>query len=140
MDAHRYPPWFVTGAIVAHPDRHRHQSPREGSRRNFLRGTAIFCPTRGRDAVQIESMRTSASSLAIVLLLAAVSGAAAQDLGTLNPQPLLPLAHPDDPKTAAKELFGRKVAPTAGPSHVVGFYGAGCLAGGTALPINGPAW
>jgi penicillin-insensitive murein endopeptidase len=85
-------------------------------------------------------MRTSASSLAIVLLLAAVSGAAAQDLGTLNPQPLPPLAHPDDPKTAAKELFGRKVAPTAGPSHVVGFYGAGCLAGGTALPINGPAW
>jgi penicillin-insensitive murein DD-endopeptidase len=85
-------------------------------------------------------MRAPASSLAIVRLLAAVSGAAAQDLGTLNPQPLPPLAHPDDPKTAAKELFGRKFAPTAGPSHVVGFYGAGCLAGATALPINGPAW
>src|SRR5450631_2893046 len=108
MGAHRYPPWFATGAIVAHPDRHRHQSPREGSRRNFLRGTAIFCSMRGRDAVQIEPMRTPASSLAIVLLLAAVSGAAAQDLGTLNPQPLPPLAHPDDPKTAAKALFGAR--------------------------------
>ena len=85
-------------------------------------------------------MRTPASSLAIVLLLAGVSGAAAQDKGTLNPQPLPPLAHPDDPKTPAKQLFGRKTEPTAGPSHVVGFYASGCLAGAEALPINGPTW
>ena len=64
-------------------------------------------------------MRTPASSLAIVLLLAAVSGAAAQDKGTLNPQPLPPLAHPDDPKTPAKQLFGRKTEPTAGPMLVL---------------------
>jgi hypothetical protein len=66
-------------------------------------------------------MRTPASSLAIALLLAGVSLAAAQDKGTLNPQPLPPLAHPDDPKTPAKQLFGRKTEPTDGPSHVVGF-------------------
>jgi murein endopeptidase len=83
-----------------------------------------------------ESMRTPASILAIVLLLAAASGAAAQDKGTLNPQPLPPLAHPDDPKTPANQLFGRKTVPTAGPSHVVGFYAGGCLAGAEALPIR----
>jgi penicillin-insensitive murein DD-endopeptidase len=37
-------------------------------------------------------------------------------------------------------LFGRKTEPTAGPSHVVGFYASGCLAGAEALPINGPTW
>jgi penicillin-insensitive murein DD-endopeptidase len=85
-------------------------------------------------------MRTPASSLVIVLLLAAASGAVAQDKGTLKPHALPPLANPDDPKTPAKELFGRKVAPTTGPSHVVGFYASGCLDGAAALPINGPAW
>ena len=29
----------------------------------------------------------------------------------MNPKPLPPLEHPDDPKTPAKELFGRKTAP-----------------------------
>jgi penicillin-insensitive murein DD-endopeptidase len=85
-------------------------------------------------------MRTPAWSLVIILVLAAAAAAVAQDLGTLDPQPLTPLAHPDDPKTPAKQLFGRKVAPTAAPSHVVGFYSSGCLAGAAALPINGPAW
>jgi penicillin-insensitive murein DD-endopeptidase len=85
-------------------------------------------------------MRTLASSLATALLLTAASGAVAQDKGTLNPRSLPPLAHPDDPKTPAKQLFGRKFGPTAGPSHVVGFYSSGCLAGAEPLPINGPTW
>jgi Penicillin-insensitive murein endopeptidase len=93
-----------------------------------------------REPDQVESVRTPASSLAIAQLLVAASGAAAQDKGTLHPQPLPPLAHPDDPKTPAKQLFGRKTEPTAGPSHVVGFYASGCLAGAEALPINGPTW
>jgi penicillin-insensitive murein DD-endopeptidase len=85
-------------------------------------------------------MRTLASSLVTALLLTAASGAVAQDKGTLNPRPLPALAHPDDPKTPAKQLFGRKIEPTAGPSHVVGFYSSGCLAGAEPLPINGPTW
>jgi penicillin-insensitive murein endopeptidase len=85
-------------------------------------------------------MRTPALSLVIVLLLAAAGGSVAQDKGTLKPHVLPPLANPDDPKTAAKELFGRKVAPTAAQPHVVGFYASGCLAGAVALPINGEAW
>jgi penicillin-insensitive murein endopeptidase len=85
-------------------------------------------------------MHASASSLVVVVLLALASGAVAQDKGTLDPQPLPPLAKSDDPKTPAKELFGRKVGPTAARPHVVGFYASGCLAGASALPINGPAW
>ncbi len=44
-------------------------------------------------------------------LFAAVTSAPAQDLGTLNPRPLPPLANPDSPKTMAKELFARKATP-----------------------------
>ena len=64
----------------------------------------------------------------------------AQDLGTLNPKPLPPLAHPEDPSTPAKELFGRKPKPTTAAASPLGFYAAGCLAGGTALPLNGQTW
>jgi penicillin-insensitive murein endopeptidase len=70
----------------------------------------------------------------------APSGAIAQDKGTLNPQPLPPLAKPDDPATAAKELFGRKTAPAPLQARTIGFYSKGCLAGAVALPINGPTW
>lgn len=79
--------------------------------------------------------------LALVAVLACAAGrAAAQDLGTLNPKPLPPLAHPDDPATPAKELFGRKGAPARLPSRVYGSYAKGCLAGGTALPTDGQTW
>ncbi len=78
--------------------------------------------------------------LCLVIAASATTAAAAQDHGTLNPQPLPPLAHPGDPKTPARELFGRATGPTSEKSHVVGFYSAGCIAGAAALPINGPAW
>ena len=66
--------------------------------------------------------------------------ATAQDKGTLNPQPLPPLAKPDDPATPAKELFGRKTAPANLQTRTIGFYSKGCLAGAVALPINGATW
>jgi penicillin-insensitive murein DD-endopeptidase len=75
-----------------------------------------------------------------LLLLAAATAAAAQDKGTLEPRALPPLANPDDSKTPAKDLFGRKATPTSEHGHVVGFYANGCLAGADALPINGSAW
>ena len=76
----------------------------------------------------------------LILLMAACAAAAAQDLGTMNPKPLPPLEHPDDPKTPAKELFGRKTAPASMAARSIGYYTHGCLAGGEALPINGPTW
>jgi len=86
-------------------------------------------------------MRIRPTRHALSLLLVAVAtGAAAQDKGTLEPRALPPLAHPEDPNTPAKQLFGRKVEPSKEATHVVGFYANGCLAGATPLPVNGPAW
>jgi penicillin-insensitive murein endopeptidase len=76
----------------------------------------------------------------LVLVLAGSSAVRAQDLGTLDPKPLPPLANPGAPNTPAKELFGRKTTPTTSPPSSIGFYAHGCLAGGVALPIDGPAW
>jgi penicillin-insensitive murein DD-endopeptidase len=79
--------------------------------------------------------------LLFAFLLAAGAGVArAQDKGTLDPQPLPPLANPDDPHTPAKQLFGRKRTPVPMAARSIGFYARGCLAGGVALPINGKTW
>jgi penicillin-insensitive murein endopeptidase len=75
-----------------------------------------------------------------LMLAVTATSATAQETGTVEPHALPPLAHPDDPKTPAKQLFGRIAVPTKEHAHVVGFYANGCLAGGTALPIDGPAW
>jgi penicillin-insensitive murein endopeptidase len=75
---------------------------------------------------------------ALCLVLAPM--AFAQDKGTLDPKPLPPLTHPDDPKIPAKELFGRKTAPASLEARSIGFYAHGCLAGARALPVDGEAW
>lgn len=75
-----------------------------------------------------------------LMLIAAATGATAQDKGSVEPVALPRLVHPDDPKTPAKQLFGRIAGPTHGSAHVVGFYANGCLAGGSALPVDGPDW
>jgi penicillin-insensitive murein endopeptidase len=74
------------------------------------------------------------------MLAALAAPAAAQDIGTLNPHPLPPLAHPEDPATPAKQLFGRKTTPTTGASEVIGFYSKGCMAGAKPVPMDGEAW
>ena len=81
----------------------------------------------------------------LILLIASATfvsatAALAQDKGSVDPKPLPPLANPNDPKLGAKELFGRKILPAAGPTRVVGFYAHGCIAGAQALPINGDTW
>ena len=81
--------------------------------------------------------------LVFLLLSAAIASATdalAQDKGSVDSKPLPPLANPNDPKLGARELFGRKVLPAAMPTHVVGFYAKGCIAGAEALPINGENW
>src|SRR5580700_1548278 len=80
-------------------------------------------------------------SIFLTLVFAAGSSVAlAQDRGSVDPKPLPPLTNPNDPKVAAKELFGRKVLPAAMPTQVIGFYSKGCIAGAQPLPINGPTW
>jgi penicillin-insensitive murein endopeptidase len=44
------------------------------------------------------------------------------------------------PSPPAKELFGAIREPAAMPARAIGFYAKGCLAGASALPIDGPAW
>ena len=78
-----------------------------------------------------------------MLCLAAVlalSGAQAQERGTLDPKPLPPLADPSDPHLPAKQVFGRVLGPAELQARSIGFYARGCLAGAKALPINGAAW
>jgi len=40
----------------------------------------------------------------------------------------------------AKDLFGSVTAPAPVAARAIGSYARGCLAGGVALPINGPGW
>jgi penicillin-insensitive murein DD-endopeptidase len=69
-----------------------------------------------------------------------VSGALAQDKGTLDPKPLPPLADPANPKLPAKQVFGRVMTPLEAQVRSIGFYSRGCLAGAKALPVDGASW
>lgn len=40
----------------------------------------------------------------------------------------------------AKQLFGKHNLPSKQPTQSLGFYAKGCLAGGIAIPVDGPAW
>jgi penicillin-insensitive murein endopeptidase len=77
-----------------------------------------------------------ATMLAALLVVPAL----AQEKGTLDSKPLPPLANPSDPKTPAKELFGRARDGASLEPEPIGFYSKGCLAGGEELPINGAYW
>ena len=84
-----------------------------------------------------------ARPILILLSIAMAAGtlsASAQDKGTLNPQPLPPLENPKDPKIAAKQLFARKLLPSAQPTKVIGYYIKGCIAGAARMPMTGDTW
>lgn len=40
----------------------------------------------------------------------------------------------------AKQIFGAAKLPAALPARAIGFYSKGCLAGGMAIPADGPTW
>jgi penicillin-insensitive murein DD-endopeptidase len=88
---------------------------------------------------------TSSSFLVCIAIISglslwALSPADAQDKGSLDPSPLPPLANPNDPGLAAKELFGRALSPADVRARSIGFYSRGCLAGAKALPVDGETW
>jgi penicillin-insensitive murein DD-endopeptidase len=78
--------------------------------------------------------------LLLSAVLSVVNAALAQDKGSVDPRPLPPLANPNDPKLGAKELFARKLLPTATPTRVIGFYSKGCIAGAVQMPVTGETW
>jgi penicillin-insensitive murein endopeptidase len=81
-------------------------------------------------------------SLALVILsLACASPSAAQTNTAPAPKPAKAVPAPaGKPEAPAKELFGRKSAPAPLQARAIGFYARGCLAGATALPIDGKTW
>src|ERR1700738_3304821 len=86
-------------------------------------------------------MRPRLICLAALLASAGIGGEGfLAKKGTLETIGLPPLAHPEDPSTPAKQLFGRQVVPATLAARTIGFYSRGCLAGGQALAVNGPAW
>src|SRR5689334_18511170 len=103
-------------------------------------------PPRGPFPIPIAGEYSEAMQARLILLLVSIVIAAgtlsapAQDKGTLNPQPLPPLEHPNDPKIAAKQLFARKILPSAQPTKVIGEYTKGCIAGAARMPTNGDTW
>ena len=87
-----------------------------------------------RTASALSFWRVALSGVAVAAV--ATSVATAQDKGTVNPKPLPPIANPDDPKTPAKELFGRRTTAAPLQARSIGFYAKGCLAGAVAVPIK----
>jgi penicillin-insensitive murein DD-endopeptidase len=81
-------------------------------------------------------------SILIPLMIVSVTAcpALAQDRGSLDGKPLPPLNNPKDPKIGAKQLFARKLLPSAKPAKVIGSYIKGCIAGAGQMPINGDTW
>jgi len=84
--------------------------------------------------------RPSLIPLLFAVALVHAAPAVAQDKGTLDARQLPPLANPNDPKLGAKQLFARKLLPSAGPARVIGSYVKGCLAGAVPMPITGNTW
>src|SRR5258708_6804090 len=109
---------------------------RSAGRRNSDSDTATMTSLQS----PIPSFDWRAMLMLLMLPFAAANSAAAQDRGSVNPEPLPPLTKPDDPATPAKELFGRKAAPAPMEARTIGFYSKGCLAGAKAMPINGKTW
>ena len=64
-----------------------------------------------------RALKTLGCSVLLVSAIGAPGIAWAQDKGSLNPRPLPALAKPDDPKTPAKELFGRKTNAADAPTY-----------------------
>ena len=76
---------------------------------------------------------------ALFILQAPVSGALAQS--TAESQALAAMSDQALAKLPAKKIFGNQKRPTLNlQSRAIGSYAKGCMAGGMALPVDGPAW
>jgi penicillin-insensitive murein endopeptidase len=78
--------------------------------------------------------------ISLVVATGLAGAALAQDKGTLDFKPLPPLENPNDPRIGAKQLFARKLLPSAQPPRSIGSYVKGCIAGAEHMPITGDTW
>ena len=77
------------------------------------------CGEKGTTGLRAFGFKLSALILSVLM---AASGAMAQDA------------------VPAKQLFGKMTLPSKQRAMPLGFYAKGCLAGGIAIPVDGPAW
>ncbi len=82
-------------------------------------------------------LRLVAASLAVV---SAILPPVALAQSVQDQSNLAALANFDLKRTAAKTIFGAEKAPANLAARSIGSYARGCLSGGKALPVNGPAW
>ena len=78
--------------------------------------------------------------LALFLALLAVSGPAFAQATAEETNAEIAKARAELPADAAKVLFGASPAPAPLAARSIGAYSRGCLAGATALPVNGKTW
>jgi penicillin-insensitive murein DD-endopeptidase len=72
---------------------------------------------------------------ASVFFTSSASAQTAQDQSNLAALAVADLKH-----TPAKKLFGAAKLPASLAARAIGSYAKGCLSGGKALPVDGPAW
>lgn len=77
---------------------------------------------------------------ASVLLIAALAPALGQAQSTADEEAKRRAANIAAFPDAARSLFGQKTAPASMQARAIGSYARGCLAGATALPVDGPSW
>lgn len=85
-------------------------------------------------AKRVQSVVVTTGAMLVVLASLAV----AEDGVSIPPTPAAGSGQAEP--VAAKTLFGAAKAPASMPARAIGYYSKGCLAGGQALPINGPDW
>ena len=73
----------------------------------------------------VSRFRKSARTMACAVLVAAAAAIGAA---------------PAAADQSAKQIFGAAKLPALLPARAVGFYSKGCLAGGVAIPADGPTW
>ena len=80
-------------------------------------------------------------SIVVAVLIAIAVPAAAFAQSVSDAQALAVMSDKALARMPAKKVFGAQKEPTHGMrSRAIGFYAKGCMAGGKALPIDGPAW
>ena len=77
---------------------------------------------------------------ACLLMVAALLPAAAGAQSTADEEAKRRAANIAAFPDAARALFGQKTAPASMQARAIGSYARGCLAGATALPVDGPSW
>ena len=85
--------------------------------------------------MHISTLPALIAACAFIVFSPLVLAQSAQDQSNLAALATLDLKH-----ASAKSIFGAEKLPAKLAPRAIGSYARGCLSGGQALPVNGPAW